>query len=231
MAYSVAPGWEPLFDRNGQALDDLLVSLGAPFEPPREHVFAFSRLPLQQIKVVILGQDPYPASGVATGRAFEVGGLSNWHTPFRQVSLKNIVRALYGLQTGASAYTPWREILPLIGTSRFPLLAPNELFASWEHQGVLLLNRTLTCATGKPGSHRALWEVFGAQVISYLLAQGPGDLCWFLWGADAASALPANINQRRFVSRHPMLCSPTYEDDFLKNPCFRETAGMIRWLG
>lgn len=231
MAYSVAPGWEPLFERNGQALDDLLASLCVPFEPVPERIFSFSHLPLQQIKVVILGQDPYPAPGVATGRAFEVGGLADWNVPFRQVSLKNIVRALYGLWTDESPYTPWWQVLPQIGTSRFPLLPPNELFASWERQGVLLLNRSLTCATGRPGSHRALWEAFGSQVIAHLLERGPSDLCWFLWGTDAASALPDHIDQRRFVSRHPMLCSSTYADDFLKNPCFRETATIIRWLG
>lgn len=231
MAYSVAPGWEPLFERNGQALDDLLASLCVPFEPVPERIFSFSHLPLQQIKVVILGQDPYPAPGVATGRAFEVGGLADWNAPFRQVSLKNIVRALYGLWTGESPYTPWRQILPQTGTSRFPLLPPNELFVSWERQGVLLLNRSLTCATGRPGSHRALWESFGSQVITHLLEQAPSDLCWFLWGADAAAALPACMGQRRFVSRHPMLCSPAYDDDFLKSPCFRETATIIRWLG
>ncbi|MFW6310335.1 MAG: hypothetical protein ACOC1D_04465, partial [Prolixibacteraceae bacterium] len=60
------------------------------FTPPADKVLRFLEVPLDQIKVIILGQDPYPQPGVATGRAFEVGTLKSWNEPFKNISLKNI---------------------------------------------------------------------------------------------------------------------------------------------
>ena len=67
----------------------------AGFTPPVSRVLHFLSLPLNQVKIIILGQDPYPQKGVATGRAFEVGTLKSWNQTFNNISLKNIVRAIY----------------------------------------------------------------------------------------------------------------------------------------
>ena len=70
------------------------------FTPPAEKVLRFLELPLKSAKIIILGQDPYPQPGVATGRAFEVGTLKSWNEPFKNISLKNILRALYKAYSG-----------------------------------------------------------------------------------------------------------------------------------
>ena len=85
-----------LTNENQQLLQQIENTIAnGTFTPPANCVLRFMEMPLSAIKVVILGQDPYPQPGVATGRAFEVGTLQSWNDPFKNISLKNILRALY----------------------------------------------------------------------------------------------------------------------------------------
>jgi uracil-DNA glycosylase len=192
-------------------------------------VLRFTGLELSRVKIIILGQDPYPQAGAATGRAFEVGTLESWQTPFRNTSLKNIVRALYQYYTGSTK--KYLEILPEIGKT-FPLPSPQNLFAIWEEQGVLLLNTSLTCALGKPGSHAALWSDFTTLLVEFLSQRLPRAL-WILWGNHAQRQLAPFPSVHTLRSRHPMLCAPGHPADFLfgEQNCFRETKNLINWLG
>ena len=201
--------------------------------PPAENVLRFMVNDLDALKVIILGQDPYPEKGRATGRAFEVGDMTLWNASFKQVSLKNIVRLLHKTYNNIENYDDiksFNQIKEEIEKGQFNILPPHELFKSWERQGVLLLNSYLTCEVGKPGSHREIWPEFAGRLIEYISGRKPG-LKWFLWGKNANSYSEHIIKGKIYSSRHPMMCSGAYEDDFLKAICFKETADTVNWLG
>tara|TARA_Y100001968_G_C19210600_1_gene644553 strand:+ start:88 stop:750 length:663 start_codon:yes stop_codon:yes gene_type:complete len=121
---------------------------------------AFNQCPFDDVKVVILGQDPYHGEGQAHGLSFSVpDGIT------QPPSLKNI----------------FKEIQYDLGVS--PPESGNLL--SWANQGVLLLNSILTVKKGKPGSHQMRgWEVFTDSVIE-LLSKEKNNLVFMLWGAYA----------------------------------------------
>ncbi|HZH73872.1 MAG TPA: uracil-DNA glycosylase [Mariniphaga sp.] len=201
------------------------------FTPEPEKVLRFLTVPLKAAKVVIIGQDPYPQPGIATGRAFEVGNLKSWSQSFQNVSLKNILRAVYKAYAGqVISYGSLKEKL----FTDFPVLPPNRLFESWEKQGVLLLNTSLTCRTGFPGSHQKIWDAFSHRLLHYISIENPG-VNWFIWGDHALKATRNLKMQYYFVSKHPMMCyeKPERENDFLygQNNCFNSLMHIIDWTG
>lgn len=201
------------------------------FTPAPEKVLRFLTLSLAAAKIVILGQDPYPQPGAATGRAFEVGTLKSWNQPFQNVSLKNILRALYKAYTGeVLVYKALKERI----YTDFPILPPNKLFSHWEHQGVLLLNTSFTCQTGKPGSHKNLWDEFSGYLLRFIAEKSP-DVTWFIWGNHAAEAVKELQLQNVITAMHPMMCYdlPNREKDFLygENNCFKPFIAEIDWTG
>ena len=129
--------------------------------PPGSQMFAaFDACPFDKVKVVILGQDPYHEPGQAHGLCFSV----NDGVPFPP-SLQNI----------------FKEIHDDIGT---PIPMSGDL-SRWAHQGVLLLNATLTVRAHQAGSHQNKgWEQFTDAVI-HRLAQDREHLVFILWGAYA----------------------------------------------
>jgi len=165
---------------------DLLTSIEnkitqSNFTPPPSRVLHFLSIPLNQVKIIILGQDPYPQQGVATGRAFEVGTLKTWNQTFNNISLKNIVRAIHHTYQGE--YLKFSDIKKQIGTS-FLLKGPDQLFVEWEKQGVLLLNTSFTCEIGKSNSHEKIWKPFTLKLLNYIALNYPNTI-WFLWGNNA----------------------------------------------
>lgn len=201
------------------------------FTPKSNNVLRFLTKPLDQVKIVILGQDPYPQKGVATGRAFEVGTLKTWNEKFSNISLKNIIRAIYYAQH--NEYLKYSEIKSEIG-NEFLLKIPNKLFVEWEKQGVLLLNTSFTCKIGESNSHEKYWSNFTNLLLRFI-AKSNEDIIWFLWGNNA-KAIVNEINiKNKIESMHPMMCyyKPGRDDDFLfgKVNCFKETGNIINWLG
>ena len=154
---------------------------------PKPHNFfkALTLTPLNQVKVVILGQDPYHSPGLAQGLAFSIP--SNIPTNSRQFpsSLRNISKAL---------------ALEGFGT------LPNGDLHTWAEQGVLLLNTALSVQLGEAGSHANLgWKPLIDRLISGLAQQKP-HLVWMLWGGHAQSKLPlieAAPDQLILQSSHP----------------------------
>ncbi len=135
--------------------------LGQLVYPPEPLVFhAFSQTPVEKVKVVIVGQDPYHGVGQAHGLSFSVPcGI----TP--PPSLKNIFREL---SEDIGVPTPRSGCLE-----------------AWAHQGVLLLNATLTVRAGEPGSHAGKgWEYFTDSVVEKLAALDT-SLVFLLWGRSA----------------------------------------------
>lgn len=129
--------------------------------PPAKLIFnAFDHCPFDDVKVVIIGQDPYHGPGQAHGLCFSVAeGVPN------PPSLQNI----------------FKEILSDIGKP----LPPNGDLTRWANQGVLLLNATLTVQAHQAGSHqRKGWETFTDAVIHHL-AEEREHLVFILWGAYA----------------------------------------------
>ena len=201
------------------------------FTPGADKVLRFLTVPLQNVKVIIIGQDPYPQPGIATGRAFEVGNLKSWTQPFKNVSLKNILRAIYKTYTGeVITYNMLKEKL----YGDFPVLPPDQLFESWEKQGVLLLNTSFTCIAGNPGSHQKHWEVFSKLLLKFISCQKP-DINWFIWGDHALNTTRDLKLQKCFISKHPMMCfnKPDREKDFLygQTNCFKSLMHEINWTG
>ncbi len=129
--------------------------------PPREQVFnAFNLCPLEQTKVVILGQDPYHDLGQAHGLCFSVPD---------------------GVRIPPSLVNIYKEIASDLGT---PIPTSGNL-TRWASQGVLLLNATLTVEAHRPGSHQKHgWERFTDAVIATISAQQP-SVVFMLWGAYA----------------------------------------------
>lgn len=139
---------------------------------------AFER-PLSQVRVLLVGQDPYPTPGHPIGLSFAVDA----HVRPLPRSLANI----------------YRELESDLG---IPPAAHGDLTA-WSDQGVMLLNRVLTVAPGAPASHRGRgWEEVTAHAIRALAAR-PGPLVAILWGKDAERARPLLGETPIISSAHP----------------------------
>lgn len=168
----VESGWakalEPVAERIA-AMGDFLrseVAAGRTYLPAGANVLRAFQQPFDAVRVLIMGQDPYPTPGHAVGLSFSVAPQ---------------VRPL-----PASLVNIFREYSQDLG-----LPAPsNGDLSPWTERGVLLLNRALTTAPGKPGAHRGKgWEAVTAQAISALAERG-SPLVAILWGRDAREVKP-----------------------------------------
>lgn len=186
--WPVHPSWQAVTDpffsgAVGQGLLGFLqqrLAAGAVIFPPQP-MRALELTPLNSVRVVILGQDPYHGRGQAEGLAFSVA--SGVAVP---PSLRNIFKELA------------REPLALDGC--FPITQGSLL--SWASRGVLLLNTCLTVEEGKPASHaRRGWETLTDAVIS-AVSGAPDRVIFMLWGAHAQS-------KRTLIDegRHTVLCA------------------------
>lgn len=197
--------------------------------PVSAFVLRFLPVDLARTKVLILGQDPYPQEGVATGRAFEVGDLDYWEAPFRNTSLKNIVRSLYAAKFGK--FLRYKQI----SQEGFQwILPPNRLFSHWEDQGVLLLNTSFTCRVGASNSHEKLWREFSTELVKYIADCYP-HIYWFLWGNHAMRITQHVELKHAYHTMHPMLCAQkeSRPNDFLfgNTNVFAQTSDFIDWYG
>lgn len=139
---------------------------------------AFSR-PFEDVRVVIVGQDPYPTPGHAVGLSFSVAS-----------DVRPVPRSL------ANIFTEYSDDLG------FPTPTTGDL-SPWADRGVLLLNRVLTVTPGKPASHRRRgWEDVTARALT-ALAERDRPLVAVLWGRDAATAKPMLGQARTVESVHP----------------------------
>lgn len=164
--WPVAPGWRPVIDEflageAGQRLAGFVsarLAAGATIFPPRPFR-ALEETPLESVRAVVLGQDPYHGRGQAEGLAFSVpAGVA------LPPSLRNILREL-----------ACGEVPPPAGGSLLP----------WARQGVLLLNTCLTVEEGQPGSHaRRGWEQLTDALLD-AVARRASPCAYLLWGAHA----------------------------------------------
>ena len=146
--------------------------------PKKQLVFSAFTTDLNEVKVVILGQDPYHTPGAAEGLAFSVP--ANQPIP---PSLVNI----------------YKEIDSDIGKHA----NPTGSLRNWQKQGVLLLNTVLTVEAHKPKSHAGKgWEIFTTEVIKYLNRERP-HLVFILWGRDARNKAGLIDTSKHLVLESP----------------------------
>lgn len=178
--------------------------IGNDFTPSAEKVLRFCETDLSMIKVIILGQDPYPQPGVATGRSFEVGNIQSWADLKRNASLVNILKLLHKNYLEAEDTVGIAKIRDDISSSLFPILPPQRLFSHLEKQGVLFLNTALTCQLMNPGSHTEIWRTFSLDLFRFISENNP-QAKWFLWGKDAQEFCSFIPESQKFTSYHPRL--------------------------
>lgn len=228
---NVHNSWDNFFNESRiDQLNEIESLIGDDFNPDADKVLRFARTDLNNLKVIILGQDPYPQKGVPSGRSFEVQGLNSWTDKFKQSSLRNILRNLYKSYNGELKTVT--EIRDLIKKGEFKILPPNKIFDYWENQGVLMLNTYLTCKAGEPGSHRKYWDKFSKDLLKYIV-QTNSNITWFLWGSEAKANMNILKTQKLYTSNHPMMSKPENPEDFINCKCFEQTAKdlEIDWLG
>lgn len=181
----VEPGWaralEPVAAQIA-AMGDFLraeIAAGRTYLPAGANVLRAFQQPFDEVKVLIVGQDPYPTPGHAMGLSFSVAPeVSPWPP-----SLDNIFRELYAD----------------LGVPR----PANGDLTPWTRQGVLLLNRALTTAPRKTGGHRGKgWEAVTEQAIRALAARDK-PLVSVLWGRDARNLRPLLGELPAVESVHP----------------------------
>ena len=181
----VAPDWAealaPVDDRitaMGRFLRDE-VSAGRSYLPHGDRIFrAFSR-PLADVRVLVVGQDPYPTPGHPVGLSFSVA-------PDVRPLPKSLVNIYRELSTDVGCEPPSHGDL-----------------TPWFEQGVMLLNRVLTVAPGASASHRGRgWEPVTEQAIHALARRG-GPMAAILWGRDAQSLKPMLGDVPWVESVHP----------------------------
>lgn len=181
----VAPDWaealapvEPVIRQLGDFLREE-VAAGRGYQPAGEHVLrAFTR-PLADVRVLVVGQDPYPTPGQPVGLSFSVD---------RQ--LRPLPRSLTNI---------YAELQSDLGIEP----CPHGDLSGWFDQGVLLLNRVLTVRPGATGSHRRKgWEQVTNRAIEALVERG-GPLVAVLWGRDAQAMAPLLNDVPIVASPHP----------------------------
>ncbi len=161
-----APSWQskldiefqkPYFQQLEQAVESAYQN-GSCYPPEYSIFAAFDACPFEDVKVVILGQDPYHGPGEAHGLAFSVPD---------------------GIRIPPSLQNIYREI----ATDLDQLMLPSSgNLLPWAKQGVLLLNATLTVEKDKPNSHAKLgWQQFTSAVIE-LLSEQKENIVFLLWG-------------------------------------------------
>jgi uracil-DNA glycosylase len=182
----VHPSWvpalaplQPTLTRIGEFLRDESAA-GRPWAPGGGRILRAFEQPLDDVSVLIVGQDPYPTPGHAVGLSFSVGPEVR---PLPR-SLQNIFRELHDDLGQASPRTG--DLTP------------------WTQHGVLLLNRVLTVRQGEPGSHRGIgWESITDAAIQALVARPDAPLVAILWGRDAQSLEAELPDVPVIASAHP----------------------------
>ena len=196
--------------------------------PKNEYIFKALRSSIFSRKVCILSNEPYSQGEIATGLAFEVKNTS-WVNHEINISLKNILKLLY--KTYAGKMEDIEKIRKEISHNEFNILPPNELFKSWEKQGVLLLNSSLTAIEEKTGEHNKFWHPFTRDLMEYISKKNE-NIVYLLWGKDAEQFEKNILNGEIIKSNHPAKGGHSEgEKDFLKGDFFEKTKDIINWLG
>ncbi|ODP98766.1 MULTISPECIES: uracil-DNA glycosylase [Salinivibrio] len=199
---------EQAYFRDTLAYVEKVRASGVTVFPPKEDVFnAFRFTELGDVKVVILGQDPYHGPNQAHGLCFSV---------------------LPGVKTPPSLVNIYKELATDIEGFQIP---SHGYLKSWAEQGVLLLNTVLTVEQGKAHSHAKLgWETFTDRVIEAVNQHGDG-VVFLLWGAHAQKKGKAIDRTRHHVLTAPHPSPLSAHRGFLGCRHFSQTNALLREQG
>lgn len=205
----VHPSWVPVLDGHRDTLASLgeflraETAAGRPWLPAGSNILRAFSTPLPDVRVLIVGQDPYPTPGHAVGWSFSV-----------DPGVRPLPRSLANIH---------RELVDDLGVPK----PTNGDLGPWVSQGVMLLNRVLTVQAGEPGSHRKRgWEEITAAAIDGLVARADAPMVAILWGRDAQSLEPMLGEAPIIASAHP---SPMSADRgfFGSQPFSRANAALM----
>jgi uracil-DNA glycosylase len=181
----VAPDWAEALapvDHRIEAMGQFLraeLAAGRSYLPAGEHVLRAFRRPLADVRVLVVGQDPYPTPGHPIGLSFAV-----------DAHVRPVPRSLANI---------YRELATDVGVEP----PPHGDLTAWAEQGVMLLNRVLTVRPGQAASHRGRgWEEVTECAIHALARRG-GPLAAILWGRDAQGLKPMLGGVPWVESPHP----------------------------
>jgi len=181
------------------------VEAGRTFLPGPNNVLRAFKQPFDRVRVLIVGQDPYPTPGHPVGLSFSVAP-----------GVRPVPRSLANI---------FREYSEDLG---YPTPVNGDL-TPWTERGVLLLNRVLTVQPGNPGSHRGRgWEAVTEQAIAALAGRGV-PMVAILWGRDARNLAPLLAGVPLIESAHPSPMSATY--GFFGSKPFSRSNVLLRQQG
>jgi len=266
----VAPSWSDLLDDvepayaavDGQLEleEEELIFPGRrgvdlPGAPAGAHIFrALDGSEPSQVRVVVIGQDPYPRLARATGRAFEQGDLTDWRLPAPRPasSLKSIIQCAAHFRTNRQRYlspkSGWSRLVADLAGGSLALDGPAATFDRWQSQRVLFLNTALTLTRYERGGHPhqllghiPLWAPVVGAICRRLATRADTPIVFLSWGSKARqflagigvlqseappAALAPGVRNTAVVDRpHPSVRS------FLNRPnVFTETNRQLRRL-
>jgi uracil-DNA glycosylase len=204
------PGWAramaPVADQIADMGTTLRAELaaGRTYLPAAENVLRAFTYPLDAVRVLVVGQDPYPTPGNAVGLSFSVAP---------DVAIPASLRNMF------------TELVDDLGV---PAPTTGDL-TPWAERGVMLLNRVLTVRPGAAGSHRGMgWEAVTEHAIRALVARG-GPLVAILWGRQAGTLSPLLGPTPQVASAHPSPLS-AYRGFFGSRP-YSRTNELLRAAG
>jgi len=182
-------GWDRVFKSFifSSQFDDILNKLwnlskeDKRFSPPLKQVFrAFEECPYDQLKVVVIGQDPYPQLGVADGISFSCGNTHKLQ-PSLKFILQEVDKTVYDNHVISEDYDLKR----------------------WSNQGILMLNTALTVEVSKIGSHYDIWSSFTAYLLDWLNNYNPGLIYVYMGKKAEEWSILTNDNNYKFNVKHP----------------------------
>ena len=192
--------WQEALPSSKEILDG--IELPERYIPERSEIFAAFNLPISQIKICIIGQDPYPNPEHAMGLSFSIPKSVTKFPP----TLRNILK----------------EVESDIGAA----IESGDL-TKWQSSGVMLLNRVLTTSPNISAAHKNIgWQKFTDEVIRYL---GERPIVFILWGNSAAELAKFIPEDRLIQSVHPSPLS-AYRGFFGSKP-FSRSNEKLRKLG
>jgi uracil-DNA glycosylase len=211
LAEVVEPGWAQALSSVSERIAEMGDFLraenasGRGYLPSGANVLRAFQQPFDGVRVLIVGQDPYPTPGHAVGLSFSVAP-----------NVRPIPRSLSNIYT---------EYCADLG---HPMPSTGDL-TPWAEQGVLLLNRVLTVSPGQPASHRGKgWEAATEQAIRALVGRGT-PMVAILWGRDAATLEPMLDGVPAIKSAHPSPLSASR--GFFGSRPFSRANAMLADLG